>query len=175
MLKSELREEMRRLKRQHGSGVLAELSLAVTGRVMRHSAFRHARTVLLYWPLADEVDTRPLLPAAAGKTLLLPRVTGSATMELRLYDGPQSLAEGAFHIMEPTGRLFTDYPSVDLAIIPGMAFDAAGNRLGRGRGYYDRFLPLLPQAYKIGVCFPFQLVGSVPTEATDARMDEVIY
>ena len=66
------------------------------------------------------------------------------------------------------------YQAIDLAIVPGMAFDPQGHRLGRGRGYYDRFLPLIPQAYKIGLCFPFQLVGNVPTEPTDIAMDEVV-
>ena len=106
--------------------------------------------------------------------MVLPRVTGPATMELCLYDGPVSLSEGAFGIMEPTGQAFTAYQEIDLAVVPGMAFDAQGNRLGRGRGYYDRLLPLLPRAYKIGLCFPFQLIGNVPTQPTDIAMDEVI-
>ena len=77
--------------------------------------------------------------------------------------------------MEPTGRSFTDYASIDLAVIPGMAFDTSGNRLGRGKGYYDRFLSLLPPyIYKIGVCFGFQMFDSIPSDTTDIRMNEVI-
>lgn len=111
---------------------------------------------------------------STGKTILLPRVTSETDMELRLYTGPDDLSCGAFGIMEPCGALFTDYSRIDLAVIPGMAFDRHGHRLGRGRGYYDRFLPLLPRAYKIGVCFPFQLVDAVPTDPTDVIMDEII-
>lgn len=84
------------------------------------------------------------------------------------------MTRGAFGIMEPSGELFTDYSRITLAVVPGMAFDSHGHRLGRGKGYYDRFLPLLPQAYKIGVCFPFQLVDDVPIEPTDVVMDEVV-
>ena len=58
--------------------------------------------------------------------------------------------------------------------MPGVAFDSQGNRLGRGKGYYARLLPRLPQAYKIGLCFPFQRVEQVPAEPFDIRMDEVI-
>ena len=61
-----------------------------------------------------------------------------------------------------------------LAIIPGMAFDGNHNRLGRGKGYYDRFLQKISQVYKIGICFPFQLVGEIPTEETDIKMDAMI-
>ena len=62
-------------------------------------------------------------------------------LELRLYTGDDRLTEGAFHIDEPTGTAFTDYAAIDLAVIPGVAFDRRGNRLGRGKGYYDRLLP----------------------------------
>ena len=72
------------------------------------------------------------------------------------------------------GEQFTDYDKIDLALVPGMAFDAAGHRLGRGKGYYDRFLGEHPHIYKIGVCFPFQRVAEVPSEAHDVVMDEVI-
>ena len=174
MLKGELRKEIRERKRQFDSATLAGLSLAAVKGLSGHPAMLRAGTVVLYHPLADEVDVRPLLAIATSKTLLLPRVTGPTDMELRLYTGPDCLAAGAFGIMEPSGPLFTDYHRIDLAIIPGMAFDRHGHRLGRGRGYYDRFLPHIHQAYKIGVCFPFQLVDSVPTEQTDVPVDEVM-
>lgn len=78
--------------------------------------------------------------------------------------------------MEPVGSLFPqeEYDQIELAIIPGMAFDAMGHRLGRGKGYYDRLLPQLTAAYKIGVCYPFQFVSDVPSEEHDVRMNEVI-
>ena len=96
-------------------------------------------------------------------------------MELRRYSGPADLQRGAFGIFEPTGELFTDYNTIDVAIIPGMAFDAKGHRLGRGKGYYDRFLAKLsPSTYKIGLCFSWQLVDYVPTDEHDIPMDEVI-
>ena len=77
-------------------------------------------------------------------------------------------------IEEPTGTLFTDYAAIDFIAVPGVAFDRNGNRLGRGKGYYDRLLPRIPSAYKAGICFPFQLVEEVPAEPFDIRMDEVI-
>lgn len=181
MDKKELRRTIRENKRHFDREALDEMSFAVISRLTAHPRFAAARTVMLYHSLPDEVDTCRLLAELpltsadfSGKTILLPRVTGETDMELRVYTGPDDTTRGAFGIMEPSGALFTDYSQITLAVVPGMAFDSRGHRLGRGKGYYDRFLPLLPQAYKIGVCFPFQLVDTVPTELTDVVMDEVV-
>lgn len=106
------------------------------------------------------------------KRIILPVVTGDE-LELRVYTGPQDLAIGSYGIAEPTGAPFTDYETIDLAVIPGVAFDRYGHRLGRGKGYYDRLLPQIP-ASKVGICFPFQLIEEVPAEAFDFRMDTII-
>ena len=110
----------------------------------------------------------------AGKTVLLPKVTGDETMTIHRYTSPDDMAEGAFHIMEPTTAAFTDLAQIDTVLVPGVAFDAAGHRLGRGRGYYDRFLATCPPVKKVGICFPFQRVAEVPFEGHDIVMDEVI-
>ena len=139
---------------------------------------RQARSILLYCSLEDEVCTHNLMDrlASEGKHVYLPRVTGAATMELRLYTGRNDLREGAFHIMEPIGILLPEerYAVIDTGIIPGMAFDHDGHRLGRGKGYYDRLLAKMPHLYKIGVCFDFQKVDSIPTEPTDITMDTTV-
>jgi 5-formyltetrahydrofolate cyclo-ligase len=131
---------------------------------------------MLYNALSDEVPTQALMDklVAQGKTVLLPCVINDTDMELRRYTGPQDLQTGSFGIQEPTGELFTDYDTIDVAIIPGMAFDAEGHRLGRGKGYYDRFLSRVPHLYKIGLCFSWQLVDHVPYDEHDIKMDEVI-
>ena len=103
----------------------------------------------------------------------MPVVIGD-DLELRVYTSPADLAIGAYGIEEPTGALFTDYATIDLVIVPGVAFDRDGNRLGRGKGYYDRLLPRIPSAYKVGICFPFQIVEEVPAEPFDIRMDEIM-
>ena len=132
---------------------------------------------MLYYSLPDEVDTHTLVDSLlmSGKHILLPRVTGEGTMELRRYTGPSDLAQGAYNIMEPTGEVFDNYTDIDLAVIPGVAFDKDGNRMGRGKGYYDRLLPKLANTYKIGICLPFQLVEKIPTDKHDVRMDEVLF
>jgi 5-formyltetrahydrofolate cyclo-ligase len=111
----------------------------------------------------------------SGKRVLLP-VVKDEDLELRLYEGEDSLRKGAFGIMEPTGETFAEenYDEIQLALVPGMAFDKAGHRLGRGKGYYDRLLPKLKKAKLTGVCFHFQLVDEVPAEPHDISVAEIL-
>lgn len=174
--KAEIRREMRRRKGVLTSATTALCSERAYTLVASLEAFRQARVVLLYAALPDEVPTLPLITRVEGKTILLPRVVGD-DLELRVYTNPEDLVESSdFHILEPTGPLFTDYAAIDFALIPGMAFDAAGHRLGRGRGYYDRFLahPHVADLHTVGLCFDFQLLDAVPTEPHDHPVDDVI-
>lgn len=142
-------------------------------KLEQHPKFEAARIVLLYYSLPDEVQTHDFVEKwHRQKTILLPVVKGDV-LELRVYTGKQSLTTGeAYHIEEPTGEAFTTYGQIDLAVIPGVSFDSEGNRLGRGKGYYDRLLPLL-HSYNIGICYEFQISEHIPTEPFDRTMDEV--
>lgn len=170
--KQEMRKMIRLRKQQH----TADESSVIIARLKANPRFSQAQTLLLYSALPDEVQTQSLLDelTEAGKTVLLPKVVSSEDMELRRYTGKADLQPGAYDIMEPVGALFTDYASIDVAVVPGMAFDAQGHRLGRGKGYYDRFLAKIPDVYKIGLCFSWQIVDEVPSEANDIMMDEII-
>ncbi len=171
--KSELRRLIRQRKSQCSCEELDDFSQKICQQVIHHDLWLHAHTVLLYNSLPDEVDTRWLIEDAlkSGKTVLLPVVRGD-DLELRLYS--DQMQTGSFGIQEPLGKAFLDYSSIDLAIVPGMAFDAVGNRLGRGRGYYDRLLPRIPHLKSIGICFPFQLLDLLPTDSHDISMTEII-
>ncbi len=153
------------------------MSTDVCGKISDAPVWRTVNTILLYSPLKDEVDVRQLIAeaAAAHKCVILPVVDGD-NLTLRIYEGERSMAKGAFGIMEPTGTFFpvSRYNEIGLAIIPGMAFDNKGHRLGRGKGYYDRLLPHLPQAFLMGVCFHFQLLDDVPSEPHDVLMHSVV-
>ena len=170
--KKTLRSFVRSQKTIHVSSQLAEASRSLCNRILSSSQWNMAGCVLLYHALPDEVDTSLLLQDALqqGKRVVLPVVVGEV-LQLRLYDG--RMVAGAFGISEPVGPLVTAYDTIDLAIVPGMAFDGHGNRLGRGKGFYDRLLPLL-HCHKWGVCFSFQLVDVVPAENHDIPMDRVI-
>ena len=141
-------------------------------KLENHPAFRQAHTILLYYSLPDEVQTHEFVERwSREKQIILPVVKGDE-LELRQYTGPQDLQKGSFGIEEPTGELYDTPEQIELTIVPGVSFDRNGNRLGRGKGYYDRALARL-QSYRIGVCFQFQLLPHNPVEATDLPMDEV--
>lgn len=193
MNKQELREYIRSQKRQYTSEELRVLSLSIMDRLMEHPRIQSAQTLLMYHSLPDEVDTHDALDQllSKGKTVFLPVVVADGLMELQEYHGRHALRQGAFHIMEPlTSKTGTsssqqegnqrELPPIDTAVIPGIAFDSQGNRLGRGKGYYDRFLASLASRssalvpYTIGLCFPFQKVEQIPTTPYDIPVDEVL-
>lgn len=175
MTKSELRQIIRQTKRQFSQAELGELSLDIISRLENDERFTSASTILAYHSLPDEVSTHDLIRKySQAKTILLPKVIADGEMEIRRYQGESDLQQGAYGIMEPCGEIFSDYDRIDLAIIPGMAFDTKGNRLGRGKGYYDRFLSCARNIYKVGICFPFQIVEEVPVENTDIAMDAIL-
>lgn len=176
MLKAELRNEIRRRKQQFSDAQLKEMSVGPIARLLDNEHIREAQTILMYYSLPDEVCTHKAVDklVSMGKRVLLPAVTGENTMQLHAYEKAADLKCGAYNIMEPAGEVFDDLQKIDVAVIPGMAFDSHGHRMGRGKGYYDRFLALVPQIYKIGLCFDFQLVGNIPCTPLDINMNEVI-
>lgn len=174
MQKKELRKLIRQRKAEHTAEEKAEMSARICRQVLTDPHWAKANTVFLYHALTDEVDTTILIDAAMqeGKTVLLPVIDGD-DLRLKIHTG--ATQAGSYSIQEPIGEEFTCYKEITLAIVPGMAFDKKGNRLGRGRGFYDRTLPKLAEAYKIGLCFPFQFLESIPCEAYDIKMDAVLY
>ncbi len=176
MDKSEVRRIMRERKRAVPPEEKLRRSELIMQRVEQSDAFRQASVVLLYWSMADEVQTHRFVERwYRQKTLLLPCVDGD-DLRLRQYTGPDCLVAGEqFGIGEPTGEEWTDLEAVELIVVPGVAFDGRGHRMGRGRGFYDRLLKSTPRAVKIGVGYDFQMLDAVPVEPHDVNMDLVIH
>jgi len=173
--KKELRKRMSILKAQMPLEKRQKESDIIVDQIKLLPQFQMAKVIMGYYPLPDEVDILPLFQMYLGKkTLLLPVVIGD-DIELREYKGEEFIQTGAFNILEPSSTpFFTDYNRIDLVIVPGVAFSKDGKRLGRGRGYYDRFLPKLNHTYKLGVGFSFQIVESVPTDSFDQPLDSIL-
>lgn len=145
---------------------------SVFDRLEQTAAFMLADNILMYHSLPDELETVRFLKKWSGKKrFFLPRVAG-VNLELLPYDETH-LAEGYGHIQEPTGNEVFPIEKIEVIIVPGVAFDRKGRRLGRGKGFYDRLLGE-SKAIKIGVGYEFQLVDEVPSEAHDVPMDIVI-
>ncbi len=175
LTKAELRKRIRQQKKETPLSFLEDESEDLMQKIEQHPRFLDARTVLLYYSLPDEVFTHQLVERwYREKEILLPVVSGDELI-LHRYVGKEDLREGSFGIWEPTGEPFTAYETIGFVLVPGMAFDVHGNRLGRGKGFYDRLLPKLTDAYRLGVCFSFQYLDyEIPHDHFDCRMNEVL-
>lgn len=175
MDKQELRKQVRAAKREVPLEDKIRRSMPIMQQVGELALFRSAQTVLLYWSMDDEVYTHDFVNRwYKEKCLLLPCVDGDDLL-LRRYTGPDSLQPGPqFGIPEPTGPVFDELDKIDMIIVPGVAFDKHNNRMGRGRGFYDRLLKTTPNAVKVGVAFSFQLFDTIPTEPFDVPMNLVV-
>lgn len=176
--KQALRRQVKTLIKALSTQERLQASRAVMARLEKEEHVLQARTIVLFSSLPDEISTREMLERyAASKTVLLPVVNGDDLL-LCPFQGFSQMKKGAYSISEPldSSHPLTDLSSIDLVIVPGVAFDAQGHRLGRGKGYYDRLLSRtdLHRAYKIGICFACQMVEAIPTEKHDMMMDKVI-
>jgi len=136
--------------------------------------FINSNTILLYYSLPDEIQTIDLINKYKNKKrILLPSVNGNE-LSLHEYSIYSKLSLGKYGIMESCELEFVNYSEIDLAVIPGIAFDKSFNRLGRGKGYYDRLLPKL-NCKIIGICFDFQFIDHIPAEYHDFKMNKIIH
>ena len=134
--------------------------------------FINAHNIMIYWSMPDELPTHDfIIRWSKKKTMLLPVVKGE-DMLIKPFSTKEELKQGSLGIWEPdTQKEYLN--SIDLVIVPGVAFDRDKSRLGRGKGYYDRYF-INKRIVKIGVCFDFQLLESIPEDSFDIKMDKVI-
>lgn len=172
--KQALRKDMALQKKKYSKSTLCELSDAIMSHLEQCELFQNASCIALYHALPGEVQTAAFIDKwYQKKRLLLPLVDGD---DLRMfqYDGPESVQTGAFGILEPKADGTEVKPeAIDLMIVPGVAFDRNHNRMGRGRGFYDRLLSSVTSP-KIGLCYEFQMVPEIPTEPFDIKMDYIV-
>lgn len=151
---------------------------AMRERLCQQACWREARSVLLFVPIAEEPDIRPLFAVAreAGKALCLPRYeTLARVYEVCQVSEPErELTPGRFGVLEPVaGCAIFPRNRLDFALVPGLCFDECGHRLGRGKGYYDRLLGPV-RGVKCGVAFEEQLVSAIPLESHDLKLDCIL-
>lgn len=151
--------------------------------VQTHAAlspyFQRATTLLLYMPFRGEVATGALADTAraAGKRVVMPKVVRQGhELTLHLISGHKGdLAPGAYGIVEPQPHTpQVARHEIDLVVVPGVAFDRRGGRMGYGGGYYDRLLGDLPHAVKLGYAYELQILPQLPLERHDVRMDALV-
>jgi 5-formyltetrahydrofolate cyclo-ligase len=146
---------------------------AIAANLHGLAEYSAAKTVMFYAPIKQEVDTTGMISLALReKTVCLPVVRGGEIVPVEVED-ESWLARGRFGIIEPRAGNPVDAKDIDVVIVPGIGFDVRGNRLGYGRGYYDRFLKTA-RAAKIGLAYDFQVVEALPVHDHDVRVDRII-
>ena len=157
------------------AGAREEAGRRVCARIREHRIWRNARSILLFWPIRDEINLWPLVREGVdlGNEIALPRfVAGTGVYEAaKVKDCSDGLSKGRYGIVEPAASaVAVDVKQLDLVLVPGVAFEASGVRLGRGGGFYDRLLQGAV-GVKCGVAFEEQMVSGIPEETHDIRMD----
>ena len=172
--KDDIRRRVRACKSVLSDEERALAAERVFDTVRSMAAYMVAHKVLMYHSLPDELSTRRFIDAFADdpdKEFYLPRVNG-LDLEILPYNRSH-MHLGAFHIEEPDGDDTVDISDIDLVIVPGVAYDRRGNRIGRGKGYYDRLLAR-SKAVTVGVCYDFQLVDDFEPDEHDIPVHFVV-
>ncbi len=162
------RNEMLKSEVQSKSAVIAEL-------FVKSELYKNAKTIMLYMPLGNEVDASIIMKRAIddGKRVVLPVTEADNKITPYFADADTRFCKGTFSVQEPTGTQKAQYDDIDLVIVPGIAFDKFGNRIGFGKGCYDGFLKNI-NAIKVGICYEFQVSNQISADLHDVKMDYVI-
>lgn len=175
-----LRKRMRQLRGTVPTEARARRSAAISARVLTLPCWKDAATVALYAAMPDEFDPHGLLDdaVARGLDVALPVVGEDRVLTFRwlVFQGRRfPTAKSAFGIDEPTAEApAVDLATLDVVIVPALAMDPRGHRLGFGRGLYDSTLVLMPRAVRVATVFAFQMIAEVPDEAHDQRVHFVV-
>lgn len=172
MKKEDIRRNIRARKSLLTAHEKLDAATHVFDMLEKTAAFMLADTVLMYHSLPDELSTHEFIDKWHGrKRFFLPRVNG-VNLDILPYDRSR-LHLGSFHIEEPDGDDLASIDDIDMVVVPAVAYDPRGNRVGRGKGYYDRMLGDC-KATKVGVAYDFQLVDEIDAEPHDVGVDIVI-
>lgn len=172
MNKERIRARIKAQKALLSQAERLEAARAAFALLERHASFLMASRILMYHSLPDELPTLEFIDKWHGtKQFFLPRVNG-VNLEILPYDKSR-LRLGAFQIEEPQGDDVADVSEIEMIVVPGVAYDRKGNRVGRGKGYYDRLLAT-SRAVKVGLAYDFQMVDEIDAEPHDVRVDVVI-
>jgi 5-formyltetrahydrofolate cyclo-ligase len=174
--KAELRERMRALRDTIPPDERASLGAVIEERVLRLPAVRDARAITAFHSFGSEVSTASLIEllTTGERRVLLPYLD-AGEMHMAHYRPGDHLAPAGYGAMEPAVRVPVPPEEIDVCLVPGLAFDPRGYRVGYGGGYFDRFLPRLdPRAVRIGLAFHLQVVPDVPHGTDDQPVDLVV-
>lgn len=189
MTKNGIRNSLKEKREQLQPKEQEAFSKAIRERLFQSEAYHRCTRLFAFASFQSEVDTFGIIKQslAEGKEVFLPKVKAKDMVFYRI-EGLQELIRSSYGILEPVGRqdgresigkeeeLINEKGTSNLMLMPGLAFDVSGNRIGYGAGYYDRFLAKYPKStfYKVALAYDFQIMEEIPAEAYDQRVDVII-
>ena len=178
LTKTELRRHLLAQRAILTPAEIEQHSAVIAAYVCALPAFCVSPTIMVYMALPQEVQTMSIITQArqSQKRIAAPVTRGQDLVALELSEAPMQLRRGCFGILEPCGTQRVIHPQeIGFIVVPGIAFDARGGRLGFGKGYYDRFLRQLPATtYRCGLAFGIQVVPCVPQAPHDICMHGIV-
>ncbi|MDH7593833.1 MAG: 5-formyltetrahydrofolate cyclo-ligase [Methanomicrobiales archaeon] len=173
--KNSLRTEVKRRRAAFSHEEMREMSCIIVERLA--PLLEEFTTIMVYASKPNEIDTSGLIRRllGEGKRVVVPIIVREdRTLRLSYLEDPSILVVSTFGVPEPIGNeIRADPRDVEVAVVPMLAYDASGNRLGYGAGYYDRFLQRYPHIMKVGVCLSCLQVSRIPSNEDDIRMDYI--
>ena len=176
MDKKELRRQISKRKREMTESEIENASRVLAEKFVNSQVYRDAKTIYGYMPYNQEVRTIPMMEQALrdGKRVAVPKVYGD-TMKFIYMDDLSQVEEGYYNSPEPIADGPVAEDPTALVLMPGLAFDEKGNRMGYGGGFYDKFLAQEPDHPTVALCYAFQMVDHIPTEEYDIPVDCVLW
>lgn len=183
MDKRQLRQHIKNQRRNLPADRRLRANEATATTLIQTSVFQKAQHLGLYLAVQGEIDCKAIITAAwsAGKTCYLPKLAPDLTLEFHQYEEQQDLVVNQFGIPEPTNKApLLTAAKIDLVVLPLVAVDRKGTRLGMGAGYYDRTFAFLQKQQRpsspilVGLCYDFQLVDAIAAAAHDVPVDMII-
>jgi len=185
--KSRIRSQVREYRKliteeeltEYDKGLLDEFKAALKADKEFKKIYDNARVIAVYKAVGGELpcDALAAYMRSSGKKTLYPRVQGDDMMFIEVKDPKKELQKGSFGIPEPDEKKSAFDGKIDIVIMPGIAFDPEGNRLGQGKGYYDRWIASVPESDRpllIGVCMEYQMMGLIPVNSSDIPSDMIL-
>jgi 5-formyltetrahydrofolate cyclo-ligase len=170
--KAGIRESFLKKRAGMSEALKRELSSAICKNILDFDLFKSAASVALYFPVRSEVDILPLT-AVKGKYIVFPKVV-EKDLFFSHAEYPDGFMIGAFGIPEPATSKYVDFREIDLFLVPGVAFDKSGYRLGYGKGFYDRLISKHAQILTLGICYNDFLLKGLQVEPWDTRVNYMV-
>ena len=174
-MKNHIKESILEKRNSLSKEEIITKSEKIENKLLNLEHFKKSKTIMFFVSFNSEVDTHSMIKKSfQNKTVVVPKVVQHEIQPSVIIDFDNLMPSGKFEILEPIEVMKIANKNIDLVLVPGIAFDKKGHRIGYGFGYYDKFLKKVPKAIKIGLCFDFQVADEIPHEEHDVPVDFIV-